>query len=185
MICFVSKSDVCNFADNNAISLFRKILDDILHNLKFDLGHISKWFKVNSLKPNPVEFQFMILGTNTDKIILFLDRNKTEKSQKSVLIQITIDHKLSFKTHIESFCGTGKDKLHALQRIRKYLGTDKANKLCPAFTSSQFYYAPLIWMFDTTYDTAYDTTYDELLSINSDISIHQSHLHFPVTEVFK
>ena len=40
------------------------MLGDILHNLKFDLGHILKWFKVNSLKPNPGKFQFMILATN-------------------------------------------------------------------------------------------------------------------------
>ena len=30
-----------------------------------------------------------------------------------------------------------------------------------------------------------DTTYDELLSINSDISIHQRHLRFLVTEILK
>ena len=40
-------------------------------------------------------------------------------------------------------------------------------------------------MFDTTYGITYDTTYDELLSINSDVSIHQSHIHFLVTEDFK
>ena len=31
----------------------------------------------------------------------------------------------------------------------------------------------------------YDTTYDELLSMNSDVSNHQRHLSFLVTEVFK
>ena len=31
----------------------------------------------------------------------------------------------------------------------------------------------------------YDTTYDELLSINRDVSIHQKHLRFLVTDVFK
>ena len=30
-----------------------------------------------------------------------------------------------------------------------------------------------------------DTTYDEPLSMNSDVSIHQRHLHFLVTEAFK
>ena len=55
------------------------MLRDILHNLKFDLGHILKRFKVNSLKPNPGKFRFMILGRNTDiKVNLFLDGNKTE-----------------------------------------------------------------------------------------------------------
>ena len=31
----------------------------------------------------------------------------------------------------------------------------------------------------------YDTTYDELLSMNRDVSIHQRHLRFLFTEVFK
>ena len=90
----------------------------------------------------------MILGKNTDiKVNLFLDGNKTEKSQEAVLLGITIDDKLSFKTHIENICRKAKYKLHALQRIRKYLSTDKAKTLCNAFINSQFYYAPLIWMF--------------------------------------
>ena len=80
------------------------MLDDISHNLKFDLGQILKLFKVNSLKPSPGKFQCMILGTNTDiKVNLFLDGNKIEKSQERVLLG-TIDDKLSFKTHIENIC---------------------------------------------------------------------------------
>ena len=88
-----------------------------------------------------------------------------------------------------------------LQRIRKYLSTDKAKTLCNAFINSKFYYAPLIWMFagklfisrvqkinfrliQVVHNT-YDTTYDELLSMNSDVSIHQRHLRFLLTEVFK
>ena len=47
----------------------------------------------------------MILGTNTDiKVNLFLDGNEIGKSQEIVLLGITIDDKLSFKTHIENIC---------------------------------------------------------------------------------
>ena len=47
----------------------------------------------------------MILGANTDmKVNLFLDGNTIEKSQEIVLLGITIDDKLSFKTHIENIC---------------------------------------------------------------------------------
>ena len=71
-----------------------------MHNLKFGLGQS---FKVNSLKPNPGKFQFMILGINTDiKIDLFVDGNKLEKSHEVALLGITIDDKLSFKTYIEN-----------------------------------------------------------------------------------
>ena len=73
---------------------------------KFDLGHILKWLKVNSLKPNPGKFQFMILRTNTDiQANLFLDGNKIQKNfQEVILPRITVDDKLSFKMHIENNC---------------------------------------------------------------------------------
>ena len=57
----------------------------------------------------------MILGPNTDiKVILFLDGNKIEKSQERVLLEITIDDKLSFITHIENICRKSKYILHML-----------------------------------------------------------------------
>ena len=92
MFSFASKSDICDFADDNTLSSCRKTLGGILHNLKFDWRNILKWFKVNSLKPNPGKFQFMILGTNIDiRVNLFLFGNRIEKSQKVVLLRITID----------------------------------------------------------------------------------------------
>ena len=81
--------------DDDIISSCGIVLGDILHNLKFDLGHILKWFKANLLKPNPGKFQFMILGINTDiKVNLFLDGNKIEKSQEVALFRITVADKL-------------------------------------------------------------------------------------------
>ena len=61
MLFFVSKSDISNFPEDNTISSFRKIFGAILH----DIGNVLKWLKLNSLKPNPGKFQFMILATNS------------------------------------------------------------------------------------------------------------------------
>ena len=47
-----------NFTDDNTVSFCGKMLDNLLNNLKFNLVHILKWFKGNSLKPNPGKFQF-------------------------------------------------------------------------------------------------------------------------------
>ena len=136
----------------------------------------------------------MILGTNTEiKVNLFLDGNKIEKCQEVVLLGITIDDKLSFKRHIKNICRRGKYKLHALQRIRKYLSTDDAKTLCNAFINTQFYYAPLIWMSAGKllisrvqkksifrrykwFITHMTQLMMNFLSINSDVSIHQRHL---------
>ena len=46
-----------------------------------------------------------------------------------------------------NLCRAAEYKLRALPKIRNYLSTEKARLLAPAFISSQFYYAPLIWMF--------------------------------------
>ena len=56
MLFFVSKFDIRNFFDGNTLSYRGKMLGDILHIFKFDLGNIAKWFKVNSLKPNLAYF---------------------------------------------------------------------------------------------------------------------------------
>ena len=64
---------------------------------------------MNSLKPNPGKFQFMILEINTAiKINLFLDGNNIEKIQRIVLLGITIDDKLSFKTDNEKKISNSK-----------------------------------------------------------------------------
>ena len=94
-----------------------------------------------------------------------------------------------------------KTQITRVKRIRKCLSTDKEKTVCNAFINSQFYYAPLIWMFPgkllisrvqkihfqslQVVRNTYDTTYDELFSMNSDVSIHQRHLRFLVTEVFQ
>ena len=123
------------------------MLGDILHNLKFDLGHILKWFKGNSLKLNLGKFQFMILETNTDiRQSLLLNGNKIEKSQEVVLLGITVDDKLSFK-HIEGIWWKARYKFHALQLIREYLSTDGAGTICNTFIASRFCCVPLIWTF--------------------------------------
>ena len=118
------------------------------------------------------------------KVNLFLDGNNIEKFRK-VVLRTTIDDKLNFKMHTENICRTGKYKLHALQRIGKYLSINKVKTPCNAFISNHFNYGPLIWMFarkllisrrkqiyfrslQVVHNT-YDTTCNELLSVNSDV----------------
>ena len=53
---FVSKSEICNFANGNAWHSCGQVLEKMLCNLKYDLHDILKWFQLNSLKPNPGKF---------------------------------------------------------------------------------------------------------------------------------
>ena len=118
-----------------------------------------------------------------------------------MLQEVTFGEEFKFKKHIENICQFVKYKLGVFQRIRKYINSEKAKVLVNAFSNSQFYYASMIWMFagetlipkvQKIYYRAlyivhkpYEKSYEDLLLMNYDISIHQNHLHFLATKIFK
>ena len=109
---------------------------------------LLNWFKINSMKPNPKKFQFMILGRSSrSPVILNINNINIRESQKVMLLGLTIDNCLNFRDHINILYCNASHKFHTLGRIRKYLTPDKAKVLYNAFINSQFSYASIIWMF--------------------------------------
>ena len=197
----IEKSDICNFADDDTLYSCGERLTEIKENLVSDTKSILNWFRLNSLKANPGKFQFMILGDKSyHKHILKINSIKVETSDDISLLGITIDKKLTFKQHIENLCRKAQYKLHALRRIRKFLTIEKAKILGNAFTDSQFNCAPLLWMFrrktlyskiekihHKTLKVIYESndTHDNLLLQSNTVSVHQRHLRFLMTEIYK
>ena len=64
LFIFITLTEVCNFADDNS----NKELVMVFRNLEFDLNNVLVWFNINSLKANPCNFQFMVLGTKEDDL---------------------------------------------------------------------------------------------------------------------
>ena len=201
LFLFVEKTNICNFADDNTIYRCDKDLDIVLEDLQYDMKILLNWFKINSMKPNPKKFQFMILGkTSRLPVILNINHIKIRESQKVVLLGLTIDNCLTFKDHIDTLCRNASYKLHALRRIRKYLTPEKAKLLYNAFISSQFNYASIIWMFCRKTDYlkmariqykalkivfGSNKSFEDLLLHSNEVSIHQKHLRQLITEVYK
>ena len=90
---------------------------------------LLRWFKESSMKVNPKEFQFMILG-KTPRLPIMLNRSqvKVEKFKKVVLLGFTTDNRLTFKDHVDMLCSTANYKLHALRMIKKYLNLKKQSR---------------------------------------------------------
>ena len=148
LFLFIERTNICNFADDNTIYSCQNDLKTILEDLRYDMVTLLRWFKENSMKVNPKKFQFMILGkTPRQPIILNINQIKVDKSQKVVLLGLTIDNRLTFKDHVDMLCSTANYKLHALRRIRKYLTLKKTKLLYNPFINSQFDYASVMWMF--------------------------------------
>ena len=91
-----------------------KLLSKSLANLQFDLKNVLMWFTDDSLSPNTGKFHYMILETCvTNQLSLFINGFKIERTSEVVLLGITIDEQLTFKTHMEYICRMAKYKLRA------------------------------------------------------------------------
>ena len=164
------------------------------------MKNILKWFRLNSLKANPGKFQFMIFGDKTCyKHILKINLTCVQPSDDVTFLGVMIEKKLIFKKHIDNLVRKAQYKLHAL-RHRKFFTIEKTKILRHAFIDSLFNYAPLVWMFcrknmyskiekihHRTLKVVYgiDDSYSNLLLSGNSVSIHQRHLRFLVTEIFK
>ena len=62
LFLFLERTDICNFADNNTIYRCDSVLEIILEDLQHGMKILLNWFKINSMKPNPKNFQLVILG---------------------------------------------------------------------------------------------------------------------------
>ena len=133
----LERTNICNFADDDTICRCDSVLEVILEDLQHDMKMLLNWFKINSMKPNPKKFQFMILGKGSRlPVILNINNIKIRESQKVILLGLTIDNCLTFKDHIDTLFRNVSYKLHALRRIRKYLTPDKAKVLYNTFINS-------------------------------------------------
>ena len=191
----ITKSEVCNFADDNTLYSCNKNLEYVFSNLKYDLRNVLDWFKINSMKTNPGKFQLMVLGLkNIAPFRLNVNGKIIPCSNEAKLLGITIVNELKFKKHLEDLCKKASYKLHALRRIRGCLTVEKARILANTFIDGQFNYASLIWMFagktlvnkickvhHRTFQVVYNEynkSYEELLQLNNNVSIHQRHLQY-------
>ena len=83
--------------------------------------NILSWFRYNSLKTNPGKFQFMILGPSDGKCsVLKINATEIISTNEAVLLDLKINPKLKFDTHIDKLCKTARFKLHALRKIRNF-----------------------------------------------------------------
>ena len=59
---FIEKTEICNFADDNALYSSGINISSIFSNLEDDTSYVIEWFNFNYLKANPGRFQFVVLG---------------------------------------------------------------------------------------------------------------------------
>ena len=79
--------------------------------------------------------------------IFFMTTLQSKNVSEEKILGITIDNKLTFKSHLKNICKKANQKLNALARITKFTSPFQRKTLLNSFIKSQFSYCPLIWMF--------------------------------------
>ena len=205
LFLLVLSSDICNFADDNTLSIADISIDEIINRLGNDIDIIQTWFQNNGMLLNETKCQFLIIESSRSKraesaSLKVLNETIYEKNDGKIL-GITIDNNINMKKHIKNICKKAGNKLNALARIAKYIDLSKRKLLMKSFVISQFNYCPIIWMYcqresnnliNKIHERAlriaygdYESTFDALLEKDGSVSIHQRNIQTLATEVFK
>ena len=131
------RSIVCNFADDNALCYCGETTESVIKNLQSDLKIVMKWFRNNEMMTNPEKFQSMWLGKHKP-LKTEIEGFQLESAKSVNLLGITIDHNLTFDTHVSNICKTFSTKVKSLNRIRSALDEKQAKLLYHSFILSRF-----------------------------------------------
>ena len=163
-----------------------------------DFMILHKWFHENHMVLNPDKCYYIVIGDYDPIQKIILNNIEIASSNEEKLLDILLDSKLNFDSHITSLCKNAGQKLSALARISHYLSQDQKLLLLNSVVKSQFSYWPLIWMFTSQYlnnalnsiheralrlvYNDYELPFDIILEDNKEKSIHQKKKRFNTTD---
>ena len=198
-----TKTYVCNMADDTTPYACDVSLPSLLHNLEEDVSAVVTWFLANFMILNPDKCHFIIDGPGTavEQIFVEVGGQVVWESLEKILLGVTVDKKMKFKTHVNNLCKNASGKLTALARMARIVPFDKKKILMNSFVRSQFSYCPLLWMFcsrgqnDRINDIHkralrmvyldFDSSFAELLEKDASVTIHQRNIQLVAIEMFK
>ena len=106
LFLLVLSSDICNFADDNTLSIADISIDEIINRLGNDIDIIQTWFQNNGMLLNETKCQFLIIESSRSKraesaSLKVLNETIYEKNDGKIL-GIMIDNNIKYEeTHKE------------------------------------------------------------------------------------
>ena len=126
----LTEGSLCNFADDNTISVTATNTDEPLQPVKINTKKCLNWFKSNEMIANPSKFQATTIGSKDKCINEFeIDQEFAIKIEKNVtLLGVQIDENLKFNSHIDKICKKAVKQLNSLKRVARFMG-DREKKI--------------------------------------------------------
>ena len=94
---FISKCNLCNYADDNTLYSTGKDLNRIRRNLEMEFMILHQRFHENHMILNPGKCYYMVIGSRDLSHEIMLNNNKITSSNGEKLLGIFLDSKLNFE----------------------------------------------------------------------------------------
>ena len=144
LFLFVSSSKLSNYADDNTLFTSGYNLEEVNEFLVNDLNKVTEWLFENCMVLNIGKCHFMCLGKNTEnETFIFKDTIMNNSKEEKILV-VSIDNRLTFRSHITELYKKASQKKSALSRISNQLNDSEKNLLFDAVVKSQFNYFPRV-----------------------------------------
>ena len=102
LFLFVEKSDLSNYADDNALYSSGNDQEKVKQNLRQGFEIVTRWFYENYMILNSRKCHFMCLGQNTVNEAFVCDIIEMKNSKEERILGVIIDNKLRFKSHVNT-----------------------------------------------------------------------------------
>ena len=201
LFVFVSSSNLSNYADDNTLYASGFNLEEVKKCLSTDFDAVTKWFYENHMALNAGKCHLMCLGKDTRNETFIFKGVVMKNSKEQKILGVTIDNKLTFKSHIKNLCKKASQKIGALSRLSNHLNDSQKRLILNSIVKSQFSYCPLVWMFcsrtsnnmiNKVHERAlrvllndHESDFEKLLHINNDVCNHHRNIQTLLIEIFK
>ena len=188
-------SEVCNYADDNSLTVAGICIDTIISKLESDVNNLVK---NNAMLLNESKCQFMIIEptrtSRNQRETIKLGNQTMEEINNGKLLGIIFDN-------IKHICTQASNKLYALATNSHYLDEQKRIILMKSFVISQFNYCPILWMYcqrksnnliNRIHERAlkiayndYTSDFNHLLEKDDSATIHHKNIQALAIEIYK
>ena len=142
LFLFVSSSNLSNCAEGNTLYSSGFNLKKNCLNTDFDTA--AKWFYENHIALNAWKSHLICLGKDTRKETFIFKGLAIKSSKQQKILGVTIDYKLTFKSHIKSLCEKSAQKIGTLSRLSNHLNDSQKRLVLNSIGKFEFSYCPLV-----------------------------------------
>ena len=121
LFLFVPSSKLSIYADDNTLYTSGYNLEKVKEFLVNDLNKVTEWLFENYMVLNIGKCHFMCLGKNTENETFIFKDTIMNNSKEEKILGVTIDNRLTFRSHITELCKKASQKKRFCQEYQTNL----------------------------------------------------------------